>query len=799
MQIGQDIRFALRLLRRDRAFAVTAVVVLAVGIGINNMFFTILHAHTLRGLPIAAADRMVYISTLDDRSPDRGVSYPELEVIRDSTRELEAVAAFTSGPVTIAGDAYAAERVEATFVSANAFELIGAAPLAGRGFGAGDDREGTPAVAMLGNRLWRSRYGGDVAIVGQPILVNGAPVTVAGVVGDATGFPATGEIWLTLGHAQRMLSQPREARTLRLLGRLRQGGGIAAAQVEIDGFIGRLTRESAPGDRKLRARVMPINDRYFGRLGDPAWRAFIAASVLVALISWANAANLMLTRAHRRARELAIRSSLGAQRSRLLRQLLIEGMVIAAAGAAAGALVSVLGVQVFRSAIPERALPYWVHYSVDLRIIAALIAVSVASVAVFALLPALRASKADVNGLLKEGGRPVAGDRSTGRWSTAFLAAEFALAVVLLAQLVVSVRAGAPQVASDRIVDTRAVVTAAVAMPAAKYPAVTQRVELFRSLQQRIGAIPGVAAVSFANVAPLSGGEEARLQTPAGDVAGTARAVTVTPGYFTTLDVPLVRGRDFADHDGTPGQRTVIVNERFATRFLTGDPIGQQITVASGTTAAATPLTIVAVAADVRQRPQPESEPVIYLPYPSAGPASMVLMVRSSVDPAALVPLLRKAVLALDPDLPVSRIQTMTDVVRNAQWNARLSQRLILLITFVAVVLSTFGLYAVTAHGVAQRTQEIGVRMALGARPREIVRLVARRVGLQVALGFAGGIICTLAWERAFTSGRADLSIAQPGALATIAITLATAALVAAALPALRATRLDPVAAIRGD
>lgn len=192
MQIGQDIRFALRLLRRDRAFAVTAVVVLAVGIGINNMFFTILHAHTLRGLPIAAADRMVYISTLDDRSPDRGVSYPELEVIRDSTRELEAVAAFTSGPVTIAGDAYAAERVEATFVSANAFELIGAAPLAGRGFGAGDDREGTPAVAMLGNRLWRSRYGGDVAIVGQPILVNGAPVTVAGVVGDATGFPATG-------------------------------------------------------------------------------------------------------------------------------------------------------------------------------------------------------------------------------------------------------------------------------------------------------------------------------------------------------------------------------------------------------------------------------------------------------------------------------------------------------------------------------------------------------------------------------------------------------------------------------
>ena len=211
------------------------------------------------------------------------------------------------------------------------------------------------------------------------------------------------------------------------------------------------------------------------------------------------------------------------------------------------------------------------------------------------------------------------------------------------------------------------------------------------------------------------------------------------------------------------------------------------------------PLTIVAVAPDVRQRAHPDSEPVIYLPYAAAAPASMVLMARSTVDPGTLVPSLRAAVLATDADLPVSRVQTMTDVVRSAQWNARLSHRLILLITFVAVMLSTLGLYAVTAHGVAQRTPEIGVRMALGARPREVVLLVARRAAFQLALGFAGGILCTLAWERAFTTGRADLSIAQPGALAAIAFTLAAAALIATAVPALRATRLDPVAAIRGE
>jgi putative ABC transport system permease protein len=423
------------------------------------------------------------------------------------------------------------------------------------------------------------------------------------------------------------------------------------------------------------------------------------------------------------------------------------------------------------------------------------------TVILFALLPALRASKADVNRVLKDGGRPGAGDRSTGRWSTAFLVAEFALAVVLLAQLIVSVRGAGPQVASDRTIDTRAVVTATIAVPAATYATPAQRIELFRMLEERVGGIPGVSSVAIASAPPLSGGPEARVQIGGGAVAGTARSVVIGPKYFNTLDVPLIRGRDFTGADGGPGHPAAIVNERFVTQFLAGrEPIGQQVTLTAGDAgAAADPVTIVGVSGDVRQRPVPEPDAVVYLPYRASAPASMVLLARTGVDPGTLVPLLRREVLALDSALPVYRIQTMTEVVRNAQWNARLSQRLILLITFIAVVLSTVGLYAVTAHGVAQRTQEIGVRMALGAQPRQVLLVVIRRVLLQLALGFAAGLVCTLVWQRMFSSGRVDLSVMDPRALAAIALTLAVAASIACYVPARRAIRLDPVAAIRGD
>lgn len=798
-EIRQDIRFALRLLRRERGFTATAIFVLGIGIGINNMFFTILYAHTLRGLPIPGAARIVHISAMDDRTADRALSFAEFTAIAES-QTLTDVAAFTSAPVTVAGNARAAERLEAVYVSPNALRLIRAVAVRGRSFSPEDDRQGAAPVAMLSAATWRARFAGDAAVIDQTMLVNGAPVTIVGIAPDESGLPSGGQIWMPLRQAPGVSAQPGGARTLRLLGRMRNGTTLADVTAEAGASIARASGEpSAQTTGTVRARVTPINDRFFGRLGDPAWRAFITASVLVALISCANAANLMLVRAVRRARELAIRASVGASRARLMRQLLIESLVLAGMGACVGLGVSIAGVQLFRTAIPERALPYWIHYSIDGWVLAALVAVSMATIVLFGLLPAIRASKTDVNRVLKEGGRPASGDRGTRRWATAFLVAEFALAVVLLANVVVSFRASGPSVASDRDIDTRAVVTASVTVPAAKYAGGPERLDLVRRLRERVGGIPGVSAVSVTSAAPLTGAAETQLRNPKGEPLGTARTVTAGPHYFEALALPVIRGRGFADRDSEPGSHHAIVNERFAHRFAGGrDPIGQQIVLASAD-GAVDAVTIVGLAPDVRQRPIPEPDPIVYLPYRGTGSASLVLVVRGVVDVPALVAGLRREVLALDPLLPIDRIQTMAEVVRAAQWNQRVSHRLLLLLTFIAVALSVIGLYAVTAHGVAQRTQEIGVRMALGARPRQVVLLVARRVLFQVALGFAGGIVCTLAWARTFDAGRADLSIMDPGALAAIAMTLAAAALVAGSVPAWRAIRLDPVTAIRGD
>ncbi len=802
----QDVHFAFRLLRRDRGFVVTAVLVLGIGIGVNNMLFTILDAHTIRGLPIARADRVVYISTFDDRSQDRGVSYPDYVDVRDSVQGFAALAAFTSAPATLAGDGRPAERFAATFVSANAFELIGIRPVLGRGFTAEDERAESANAAMLGEGAWQSRYGGDPGVLGLAILVNGAAATIVGVMPERSGFPTSAEIWLPLRQAPDLAPLKRDARTLGVLGRLRDDLDLSTAGAEVETIFDGLSRDHPDTNRNVRARIVPINEQFVGSLSHPAWRAFIAVGFLVVLISAANVANLMLAHSTGRAREFAIRTSLGATRRRILRQLLIEGMVLAAAGGLLGFGVSMAGARLFRSAIPENALPYWMDYSVDARVLVALAVVSLSTVLVFGLMPALHASKSDVNGVLKDGGRPGSGGRGTRRWTAGFLMAEFALAVVLLAQVVQSFRASGPPVPSDQALNTTGVVTATVTLPATTYQTAQQRIKRYLELERAIRMIPVVASLSMADVLPLSGGAEAQLHlgtgAPAGGEAqGTVRTVAIGPGYFRTLRVPLIRGREFTEADSTPPHSSVIVNERFSEKFFPDrSPIGQQITLTREDAAAgASALTIVGIAVNIRQRPVPEAEPVVYMPWRAAPPPTLALLVRTDGSPGALVPLLRNAVMRVDADLPLYRIRTMAEVARDAVWNGRLAHLLVLCLTFIAVALSTVGLYAVTSHGVMQRTQEIGLRMALGAQPRAVVRIIMRRALAQLACGFAGGIVCTIAWQRMFGSPGSTIQATDPQSLAAIAATLAVAAVIACAVPARRATRLDPVAAIRGD
>jgi predicted permease len=802
--LRQDLRFAVRLVRRDPGFTATAVVVLALGIGVNNMLFTILNAHTLRGLPLRDADRVLFMSTFDDREPDRGVAYLDFVDWRSGATALSGMAAFTSAPVVVAEQERVAERFEGAFVSASAFSLTGVQPILGRDFAAGDDRPGAPAVLILGMDAWRSRYGADPGVLGRPVTVDGAPATIVGVMPERTGFPATAQVWLPLSHVKGLDLQPRSARPLRVVARVADGRSIVEARAEIEAIAERLALEHPETNHHVRARVVPVNEQFLGSPRNPAWVAFMATGCLVVLISCANAGNLLLARSARRAREMAVRLSIGASRSRLVRQLLIEGAVLAALGGAAGLGVALVGVRLFSAAIPERVLPYWFDYSPDLRVLMALVGVSAASVLVFALLPALQASRPDVTLALKDGGR--GGTGRSSRWTTAFLALEFGLTVVLLAHFVVNVRTAPPALATDRALDTDEVLAAAITLPSEAYRTPAQRHTFFDALRSRLAGLPAVSSAAIADVLPLSGGEEKRVevegQARRADDSPGVRVVGITPGYFATLGLRAVSGRDLEAADGTPGRPYVVVNERFVEQLLgQGDVIGRRISMADPKTAGGerTWSTVVGVVPSVRQRPAPTPEAVVYVPLRAAPPANAHLLVRSGLKTDALTSLLREEAAALDGSLPLYRVRTLARVSRDAQWNGRVSNGLFITLTFIAVVLATIGLYAVTAHLVVQRTQEIGVRMALGARPPQIVRLIARRVALQLSAGLAVGIAGSRLWGWAFGSGRDGISTTDATTILVVAAILTMLAAAACVFPVRRAARLDPVTAIRRE
>ncbi|MBA3269959.1 MAG: ABC transporter permease, partial [Acidobacteria bacterium] len=498
----QDIRFAFRVLTRDRGFTVMAILVLGIGIGVNNMMFTIIYTHTLRGLPMDDVGRVLYVSAFDDRTPDSPLSYSEFEDVR-LARSFSGVAAFVNAPMTLADDGRAPDRFDGSYVSANAFEVAAITPVAGRPFTTAEETSGAP-VALLGAGAWRSRYGADASILGRTVIVNGTHVTVVGIVPERSGFPSTAEVWLPLSRTPNLARDRRDARTLRVFGRMRDGVSEAAAKADVESIIAT--------DARLKASVIPINQRFLGRPTDPAWLAFMTAGFLVLVVSCANVANLLLARAVVRAREFAIRGSLGARRLRIAGQLLVESLVLATMGAAVGVAVSVAGVRVFASAVPQNTLPYWLNYDMDARVFGALVAVSFLAVLVFGLVPALQGSRVDVNRVLKDGGRTGTGRGSARRLTTGFLVAELALTIVLVANVVTAFRNNTPPLPSDTRINSRELVVASVTLPSDKYSTPQQRAAFYGELDERLRGDALIAAAAIASVPPGPGGTEQRLE-----------------------------------------------------------------------------------------------------------------------------------------------------------------------------------------------------------------------------------------------------------------------------------------------
>jgi putative ABC transport system permease protein len=796
-----DGRHALRRLRSEPRFVVLAVVTFGVGIAISNAAFTIVNASCFRGLPIPEPDRVMALTTRDARAETASLSYADFQDLRRVTRAFDGLAAYSGSAVTLSGDDRPPDRLNGTYISAGAFALLGVRPAIGREFEAADDRPGAAPVSILSQAAWQSRYGGDPSVVGRVIRVNGAASTIVGVMPGTFRFPSTTDIWQPLAGLPGVVEQPRDARTLSVFGRLRAGATPADALAELDAAAAALAEAHAGTNAGVRVMAEPINDRFNGRITDTVWLAFLTAGTIILLISCANVANLLLMRGVSRSREIAIRASLGATRARIARQLLLESFVLALLGGALGLLLSIAAIQWLLSTVPSPGLPFWIEYVVDARVLLVLTLACLVSALLFGVVPALQVSRVRAGDVLKEGGRGSIGGRRTRRWTAAFLAVEMALSIVLLASLARNMLTVLTTVREDVPIDTSPLLSASLTLPASTYPTPEAISLFYEQLQARLDAIDAVAAAATTTQGPLGGAEPRALtitgRTPlGGDPPLTVPALFVGPTYFHTLGLPLREGRAFTEADGTPAEPVAIVNERFAARFFPGESaVGRQIELErpGSTPVGPVRLTIVGVSPTIRQGQSLAPPPVVYLPMRSEPRRSSTLLVRAeSGDPAALATAIREAVRAIDPDLPVSRVMPLEQALREASWNGRVSALILRALSAIALLMALVGLYAVTAHGAAQRTREIGVRIALGASPAAAAWMVLRRASKHVLLGMAAGVGATYVFGGLFGPP-------EPWMFGPLLAALTLVAGLACLAPALRAARTNPVTVLRED
>jgi predicted permease len=798
----RDFRYALRNLRRAPGFSVVAVAALALGIGVNTTFFTIVDAICLRGLPIDEPDRVMYLGTRDAANRPGNLSYAEFDELRSRTTAFARVAGYTITVAALADNDQPPARVPGAYISAGAFELLGDTPILGRTFRADEDRPGTPPVVIIAEELWKSRYARDPAIVGRSVVINGTPATIIGVMPRGFQFPANADLWRPMANLPSLTRQTRGDRRLAVFARLAAHATEDQARADVEAIAAAWRSEWPAISRDIRVRVVPINEQVNPTVYQRAWIAFITAGALVLLVACANVANLLLMRAAGRGREMAIRSSIGASRGRVVRQWLVESATLAAFAGVLGVFVAWAGLRALSAIIPPETMPYWMAFTIDGRVLAVTLAVCVGAVFVCGLPSALHVSKVDLRDALTEGGS-TASARPARRWITALLAAEFAITMVLLANAVNSTRTDRETRRTEFQIDPTSLMTMSMALPGEAYGTPAVRASFFDRVDQRISASPTIGSVAFASVLPYDGGPQQPLSIEGrtlADKAPDVTLVTASEQYFSVLHVPIVRGRAFTADDGRLGSEAAIVNERFVRMFLSDeDPIGARIRVGAG----ASPwMQIVGVATTVRQRATgPEPDPVVFLPLRAFSPQTAVMIVRSTQDPFAVTSVLRREVEQVDRNLPLFRVMTFEQALRTAGWNARLSDTIIKSIAMVALLLALVGIYAVTGHTVQRWTRELGLRVALGADAGKIGWLVLKRVLTQLGLGLAVGVAGTIAFDRAFTdpaiAAVERVRVTDPVFMALIMAAIAAIAVTACVAPLRRAMKLDPIEALR--
>jgi len=690
--------------------------------------------------------------------------------------------------------------------SADVFRLVGQKPLMGRDFTAADEMPGAAPVAILNYGFWERRYGKDPAIIGRAVRMNGALTTYIGVMPKGFSFPQTVDVWVPLVQTPKVMS--RESRdTWVVVARLAQGVTVQAAQAEMDIIGKRLATEYPVTNRELFPEVQTFTQFFIGPNGALIYGSMWGAVGFVLLIACANLANLLLARAIGRSREISIRIALGAGRWRIIRQLLIESVMLSSLGGFLGWWIAKWGVRSYAVAMANKSSWLVLDYSMDQRVLAYLIAISIGTGLLFGLAPALRLSKLDVNASLKDGGRGATGGGHGKHLSALLVTGEMALAVVLLAGAGVMIRSYLKIHTADIGANTANVLGGSVNLPSEKYPRPEDKISFFDGLLTRLAAMPGVESVATADTLPGWGSTKLSYQL-AGDAPEDRRRklsmLKISPAYFRTLKAPMLSGREFNDADVLSAAPVAIVNQLFASKYWPGeDPLGKRFRVFDGNTDGDTPepwRTVVGVASNIIQNDQTRQvfDPVVYLPYRQKPGGGAWILVRTSVPPAGLTTAFRQEVQALDPALPLYGPMAI-DKRMEGFWDSRFYGSLFLVFAAIALLLASIGLYTVISHSVSQRTQEIGVRMAIGGTPREILKLVFRQGMLPLAIGLAIGLTASFAVNRLLTSLLVQVSPADPITLAVASAVLILAGTLGCLVPARRAMRVDPVVALRHD
>ncbi|HKQ61381.1 MAG TPA: ABC transporter permease [Candidatus Polarisedimenticolaceae bacterium] len=793
-----DLRFALRLLYKQPAFAVFAVVTLALGIGAATTIFSVTEAVLLRPLPFPEPGRLVWIWGRWEQSSRASVSAPDFRDYREQARSFERFAAATSfvDAFNLTGSG-SPELIPGALVSAEFFDTLGVRPKLGRGFAPDDEHAKEPQVALVGHALWQRRFGGDPALVGRALTINGQSVTVVGVMAPDFEYPSGAQLWLPLP-LDAPGFQLRRAHFLRPVARLAPGVSLEAAQAEVDTIARGLEQRYPDSNHGWGMLLVPLAEPLVGNVRLPL-AVLLAAVAAVLLIGCANLANLLLARAAVRRKELAIRAALGAGRVRLVRQLLTESLLVSLTGGVAGVLLAVWGIDLLRGL--GAALPRVEQAALHGPVLAFALAISLATGVIFGLAPALHAAHVEAHPGLQEGGR---GSRGTlrGRLRAALVVTEVALSVLLLAGAGLLVRSLDRLTAVRPGFDPHDVLTTRLTLPEAKYPEQEQRSAFFAALLERLGGLPGVTVAAGVSELPLAGQNndtyfaiEGRPPLEAGQKLD-ANVRRVTPGYFRAMGIGQLRGRGFGAQDrlGSPG--AVIINEPMAERFFPDeDPLGQRLTIDLGQPFSAE---IVGVVAGIRHHAlQWEPAPEMYLCYGQLPGSRLNLVVRSDREATGLAGAVRAAVAELDRDQPLGEFVSMQQRIDRALAAPRLRTTLLGAFAGLALLLAAIGMYGVLSYTVSLRTHEIGVRMALGASAGDVRRLIVGQGMRLAALGLALGLGGALVAGRLMASLLFGVGAGDPVTFVLAPLALAAVALAACWLPARRAARVEPLEVLR--